>query len=181
VSVKLATCAPTENGVNVNAIVHVLLTGIAALHAGSEKLNSLPFAPPSTTLVMCSAAVPVFFTVTFIGVLVPCVVVPKSGLLGFTATAGAGAALAFPLTLMTWGEPGASSVSVRLVVRNPAASGVNVTVMVHEALTGMALLQAGPEKPKSLVFGPTTATFVMCSGAVPALVTVTLPRPECLA
>src|SRR5260370_1665746 len=125
------------------------------------------------TVVRCRAGVPVFFTGTFLGVLVPCVVGPKPGLVGFTTTAGAGAALAFPLTAMTWGEPGASSVSVRLAVRNPAASGVNVTVMVHEALTGMALLQAGSEKPKSLVFGPTTATFVMCSAAVPALVTVT--------
>src|SRR5438445_10428530 len=134
-------------------MVHVRLTGIAALQVGSVKLNSLPFAPPSTTPVMCSVAVPVFFTVTFIGVLVPCVVVPKSGLLGFTNTAGDGAALVFPLTAMTWGEPGASSVSVRLAVRNRAASGVNVTVMIHEELTAMALSQARPEKPKSLVFG----------------------------
>src|SRR5260370_25642256 len=110
------------------------------------------------TVVRCRAGVPVFFTVTFIGVRVPCVVVPKSGLVGFTTTAGAGAALAFPLTAMTWGEPGAPRVSVRLAARNPAASRVNVTVMVHDALTWIPRSPAAAEKPETLVLGPTTAT-----------------------
>jgi hypothetical protein len=158
---------------NANAIVHEPLTGIEELQVGSEKLNSFPFAPPSATLEMCSGAVPIFFTVTFIGVLVPWVAVPKSGLLGFTATAGEGAAIEFPMTFMTCGEPGASSVSPTLAVRNPAASGLNVTVMMHEAFMGMALTQAGSEKLKSLMFAPPIATFVMCSAAVPPLVTVT--------
>src|SRR5882724_3855847 len=173
VSVRVAACAPTEDGMNANAIVHEPLTGIAELHVGSEKLNSFAFAPPSATLEMCSAAVPVLFTVTFIGVLVPWVAVPKSGLLGFTATADEGAAVAFPMTFMTCGEPGASSVSATLAVRNPAASGLNVTVMMHEALMGTALPQVGSEKPKSPIFAPPIATFVMCSAAVPPLVTVT--------
>ncbi len=168
----MAACAPTEDGMNANAIVHEPLTGIAELHVGSEKLNSFPFAPPSTTLEMCSGAVPVLFTVTFIGVLVPCVAVPKSGLLGFTATADEGGAVAFPTTFMTCGELGASSVSATLAVRNPGASGLNVTVTMQEALIAMAL-QAGSEKLKSPAFAPPIATFVICSTAVPPLVTVT--------
>jgi len=174
VSVTLATRAPVASGVNVSTIVHVPLTGIAALHVGSEKLNSFMFAPPNATPVMCRAAVPVFFTVTLIGALVPCVIVPKSGLLGVTVTAAEGGAIAFPLTLMAWGESGASSVSITLAVRNPAASDKNVTVIAHEALTGMALLQAGSEKLKSFVFAPPSATFVMCSAALPTFVMVTV-------
>src|SRR5260370_13649699 len=128
---------------NVNAIVHVPLTGIAALQVGAEKPNSLAFTPPSPTLVMCRVAVPVFCTVTFIAVLVPCVVVPKSGLLGVTATAAAGVAVAFPFTLTAWGESGASSVRVTLAVRNPPASGFKVTGMVQKGATEIGQLTAG--------------------------------------
>ena len=95
-SVRVAAWAPTETGVNIKAIVQVPAAGMAAAQVGSEKLNSLALAPPKTALEMCRAAVPEFVTVTFSGVLVPCVAAPKSGLLGFTSTPDAGAAVAFP-------------------------------------------------------------------------------------
>src|SRR5260370_312426 len=119
-------CAPTEKGVNVIAIVHVPLDGIARLHPGSEKLNSLPFAPPSMTLVRCSAAVPALVTVTFIGVLDPTAVVPKSRLPGISVSAGAGVRPA-PFNCADSVEGEALLVIVTAAVRLPAAEGVKET------------------------------------------------------
>jgi hypothetical protein len=110
---------------------------------------------------MCRAVVPEFVTVTFRGVLVPCVVVPKSGLLGFTTTADDGAAAAFPWMFMTCGESGASSMSVTAAVRSPAASGVKVTFIVQAELAGIAALQVGLEELKSLALAPAIATLEM--------------------
>jgi len=122
---------------------------------------------------MCNHEVPVFFTVTFIDVLVPWVVAPKSGLFGFIRTAGVGVAFAFPLRPRNWGESGPSFVTVTLAVRKPAASGVNTNVMVHVAPTVTGRLQVGSEKVKSPGFAPLSATLAMCNAAVPVFVTVT--------
>ena len=69
------------------------------------------------------------------------------------------AGLALPLTLMTCGESGASSVSLRVAERKPAARGVKVTATMQEALTAIALLQDGAEKAKSFPFAPLSATL----------------------
>ena len=98
---------------------------------------------------------------TFIGVLVPCVLVPKSGLPGFTTTAEAGAAVAVPWTFMTCGESGASSVSMTVAVRSPAARGVKVTFIVQVELAARGAVQVGLEELKSLVFAPAIATLEM--------------------
>jgi hypothetical protein len=47
---------------------------------------------------------------------------------------------------MNCGESGASSVMVALAVRNPAACGANVKMMVQVALTGAATVHVGSEK-----------------------------------
>lgn len=161
VRVTLAACAPAERGVKVSTIVHEPLAAIAVLQVGSERLNSFALAPASTALAMCSAAVPAFVIVTFIGVLVPCVLVPKSGRPGFTTTAEAGAAFTFPWTFMTCGESGASSVSVTVAVRSPAARGANVTKTVQAPLAGSGAVQEGLEDEKSLGFAPETAMLEM--------------------
>ena len=157
VSVTLAACIPTERGVKFNTIVQEPLAAIAVLQVGSASVNSFALAPPSTAFVRCNAAVPAFVTVTFIGVLVPCVLVPKSGLPGFTTMADVGAEFAVPWTFMRCGESGASSVSVTVAVRNPAARGVNVTEMVQTEFAARGAVHVGLVELKSLVLAPVMA------------------------
>ena len=71
------------------------------------------------------------------------------------------AELALPLTSMICGESGASSVSLRVAERKPAARGVKVTATVQEALTAMAVLQDGVEKARSFAFAPLSATLAI--------------------
>jgi hypothetical protein len=67
VSVRFAAPAPVIRGAKVSEIVQVPLGGIATLQVGAEKLNSLAFAPASTTFEICNVAAPTFFTVILIG------------------------------------------------------------------------------------------------------------------
>ena len=96
--------------------------------------KSLGLAPPSTTEEMCSVAPPELVTVTAWGELaVPCVTAPNPSAVAERETSGfvGGAAVAVPLTWMDCGEFWASSVTVTVAERWPAASGVNVSVMVQ--------------------------------------------------
>lgn len=83
------------------------------------------------------------------------------------------AGTALPLCVMACGELGASSVSSRLAVRTPGASGANVTVMVQLAPAAIALVHVWVAKLKSPGSAPPNAMLEMCSGKVPEFVTVT--------
>jgi hypothetical protein len=90
----------------------------------------LVFGPTTATFVMCSAAVPALVTVTFIGVLDPTAVVPKSRLPGISVTAGAGVRpVPFNCADSVGGE--ALLVIVTAAVRLPATEGVNETRTEH--------------------------------------------------
>jgi len=104
---------------------------MALLQAGPEKPKSLVFGPTTATFVMCSAAVPALVTVTFIGVLDPTAIVPKSRLPGIRVSAGAGVSpVPFNCADSVGGE--ALLVIVTAAVRLPAAEGVKETRTEHE-------------------------------------------------
>lgn len=143
--VTVAERTPGARGVKVTMTVQAELTAIAELQVGLEELKSLAFVPPRTTLVMCNAAVPEFFTEKFSDVLVPCVTLSKSRLAGMSVTAGT-EVTPVPLRARVCGLSGASSVIMTVAERRPEASGVNVTIIVQVELTAIAELHVGLEE-----------------------------------
>jgi len=105
--------------------------------------------------------------------------VALNGMVWLTPMAEAGGvrvramALAVPVTLMTWGEVEALSVSVRVSARWPEAVGTKVTEREHVALGLTAAVQV-LELVKSPGLLPAAATEEMVRAAVPVLVTVTV-------
>src|SRR6476661_8848573 len=84
-------------------------------------------------LAIARGAVPVFFrTVVFAALATPTAWAPKSMLAGVGVSAGAGVA-PVPDSATACGEPAASSVTVTLALRLPAALGVKTTDIVHVA------------------------------------------------
>lgn len=81
-------------------------------------------------------------------------------------------ALAVPETLMTWGEPGALSVSEMVSERGPEAVGMKVTEMAHVPMAGTAAVQVFV-LVKSPGLLPAAAMEEMVRAPVPVLVTVT--------
>jgi hypothetical protein len=85
-------------------------------------------------------------------------------------------AVAVPETLMTWGEPGALSVSVIVSESGPEWTGEKVTEMEQAPAGATEPLQA-LELVKSATFVPPKATEEMLRAAVPELVTVIMVGP----
>src|ERR1700690_4347022 len=73
---------------------------------------------------------------------------------------------------MDSGLSAASSVRVMVPLREPAAAGVNVVVIVHMALAARVVPQLFDEV-KSAAWVPATTMLAMFSVALPVLVTVT--------
>ncbi len=82
------------------------------------------------------------------------------------------AGVALPLTAITCGELGASSESVMVSLRWPAASGAKVTETAQEALGARAATQLLGGLVKSAGLFPPTATPEMCRVALPEFVMV---------
>ena len=97
---------------------------------------------------------------------------PKLTLLVLRLTIGA---VPVPLRATTCGLPLALSVSVRLPERLPATVGVNVTLITQLLLaaTGALVLQVVP--PTATAKSRVAAMPAKVKGAVPLLVTVTVP------
>jgi len=75
----------------------------------------------------------------------------------------------------TWGEFGASSVTVRVSLRGPEKMGEKVTLTVQLAFAAtVAVLQEATEFVKSAGLFPAAEIFEMCMGAVPVLVMATV-------
>jgi len=75
--------------------------------------------------------------------------------------ADVGAEFAVPWTFMRCGESGASSVSVTVAVRNPAARGVNVTEMVQTEFRRKGGCTWDWVELKSLVLAPAMTMLEM--------------------
>lgn len=88
-------------------------------------------------------------------------------------TENAGAAVA--KMFKTWGELGASSVTVRVSLRGPEKMGENVTLTVQLAFGAMvAVPQEATEFVKSAGLLPAAEILEMCMGVVPVLVMATV-------
>ena len=92
------------------------------------------------------------------------------------AAPGVKAGLAVALREIVWGEPGASSVMVRLAVRWPAARGLKTreTVQLAVGATGAVQLLA---RLKSEGLGPPRTTDEMWRDVVPEFKTVSVCAP----
>ena len=82
---------------------------------------------------------------------------------------------AFAKMFKTWGELGASSVTVRVSLRGPEKMGENVTLTVQLAFAAMvAVLQEARELAKSAGLFPPGEIFEICMEVVPVLVMATV-------
>src|SRR5208282_6325810 len=136
VSVMVSLRCPELRGAKVTETVQ---EAFAASTAPEQLLGGLlksaGLLPPTATEEMRRVALPELVTVTLVAPLVvPCVVAAKMTGLGAMVMAGAGPATALPCTLMICGELAASSLTVMVSVRWPAASGAKVTEIAQEAL-----------------------------------------------
>src|SRR5437870_3912018 len=125
--------APEAVGVKVTLMVQFAPAAKVAGLVGQALAPVLVAAksPEAANELIVKAAVPVFVSVTVIGVLVVASGwLPKPSLVGANPTPGA---VPFPLSVMICGLPPALSVSDSVPVRAPEAVGVKVTLMVQFA------------------------------------------------
>jgi hypothetical protein len=101
---------------------------------------------------------------------------PKLSVAGSSVTIGelVIGVFAKPLITRVCGESGASSLSVMVAERRPAASGRNVTEMRQLEFGAIGVLQFGAEKLKSAELAPDIATPEMRRGNPPEFVAETL-------
>ncbi len=128
---------PDAAGLKVTEIVQVALTASVAGLVGQLLLcaYAAALAPVKEMPEIVSGAVPVFWIVADCAtLLVPTCCEPNVRLDGATVTAGA-AAVPLPASPALCEPPAALSATWTLAVRGPGAPGVNLTKMVHVALT----------------------------------------------
>jgi len=171
VILTLAERAPVAVGLNVTLIVQF---AFAARLAGQVlvSVKSLAFAPAIVMLVIVSAALPEFVSVTACGALdVPTFCDANVRAVGASITAGAFAAVPVPVRGTDCGLPVALSATLTFAVRAPVAVGLNVTLIVQFAfaarLAGHVLVCE-----KSPGFAPVIETLVIVRAAVPVLARV---------
>lgn len=123
-------------------------------------------------LLIVSGAPPVLFSV-----IVDAALVVPTAWVANTTDAGlrlaAGGVVAVPDRLTACGLPAALSVTVMAADRAPAAVGVKVTLIVHDAFTAR-LLPHVVVRAKSPALVPVTVMLVIVSEPVPVLVSVTV-------
>ena len=140
--------------------------------AGHDMVYAVPPACIVRELLVQSNAVPPLLVRVIIcdELELPCVVAANESVDGASVAFGC-AAIPVPAREMFCGELGASSLMVIDAVRDPAPSGVNVTLIVQVAFGASAPLQV-LVMLKSEGFDPPRSTDAMCSVAEPALVSV---------
>jgi len=137
VTVIVPAWLPVAVGVNVTLIAQFAPAATDAPHV----LVS-PYCALATMLVMLSAAVPEFVSVTLCAALgVPTAWLPKSRLAGEKLATGPFAGVPVPVRLTVCGLFAALSVKVIDPVRVPVAVGVNVTLIVQLPATATKLPQ----------------------------------------
>jgi hypothetical protein len=175
-TVTLPVRAPRAVGVKVTLMVQEAFVA-SVLDPVGQLLNwakSPTLVPLSAMLLMLSGAAPVLVTVIVCAaVVVPTNWLPKARLVGVTVTAAEGV-LPDPLRGTFWVPVGSLSVITTVALRAPVAAGLNVTLMVHDALIARVLDPVGQllvwVKSPGLV--PPNPMLLMLRGAVPVLFTV---------
>jgi hypothetical protein len=166
VTVSVPVRGPAAVGVNVTVNTHAFV-GPGFVVAGHDAV--LLKSPEVVTDEMCKGPVPVLVTDTVWAALeVPTFCDGKTIDGGLIATPGV-RTTPVPDNGTVCGLPGASLVMVSVPLRGPAAVGVNVTVMLHEALG-----ETGATHPLALLKSPVIVSRLMFSGALPELLIVTV-------
>jgi len=161
VTVSVPVRGPAAVGVNVTVNMHAFV-GPGFIVAGHDAV--LLKSPEVVTDEMRKGPVPVLVTDTVWAALeVPTFCDGKTIDGGLIATPGV-RTTPVPDSGTVCGLPGASLVIVSAPLRGPAAVGVNVTVMEHDAVGAI-----GPTHPFTLVKSPVAVTRLMFSGALPEL------------
>jgi hypothetical protein len=178
VTATLAARLPPAPGVNVAEIVQdpPAASVEGAIGQSFDCAKSAALAPVTAMLLMVSAALPVFVSVEVCAALVePIGRAPKSRLEGLRLTPGAAAA-PVPLRPRLCGLPVASSAIETDADREPDAPGVNVTEIVHVALTASVAGLSGQllSCAKSAALAPDITMLLIVSGAVPEFRSVEL-------
>src|SRR5207249_1756977 len=168
--------APKAVGVKVTLMVQFAPAAKVAGLVGQALAPVLVAAksPEAANELIVKAAVPVFVSVTVIGVLVVASGwLPKPRLVGANPTPGA---VPFPLSVMICGLPPALSASDSVPVRAPKAVGVKVTLMVQFAPAAKVAGLVGQALAPVLVAAksPEAANELIVKAAVPVFVSVTV-------
>jgi hypothetical protein len=165
-TVMLPAAFPAEAGANRTARVAVC-AGFNV--AGAVTPLTLYPAPAATTLLICSAALPVFVNVIFCEALLPAATLPKLRLVGFAVNCPAGAVVPVPLSAMVNGDPVASLATKTLPLAFPAAVGANfaLTVALCEGFN-----VTGVETPLTLKPVPAAITLLILTATVPEFVNI---------
>jgi hypothetical protein len=133
----LAARVPVADGAKLTLIEQVAFTASVEGEMGQSVVivKSPACAPAAAMLEIASGAVPVFFNVDDCAApVVPTSCEPKPRLVGVRLTAGAGV-VPVPVSAMLCGLAAASSVTLTLAGRLPAAVGRNATEIVHVLFT----------------------------------------------
>src|SRR5579864_6454795 len=185
-TLTVAVRAPAAPGVKVTLMTHdpplAVNTKLATQVVPAVMAKSALFAPVMVTgvpAVRVEFNVPELVTVRLdTALVVPSVWLPKGTGLGATATL---ASTPVPLRVVCCGLAGASSATLTVAVRAPAAPGVKVTLMTHDpplAVNTKLATQVVPAvMAKSALFAPVMVTGVPAVRVefnVPELVTVRL-------
>src|SRR5256884_439217 len=168
--------APKADGVKVTLMVQCAPAASVAGLLGQALAQVLVAAksPEAANELIVKAAVPVFVSVTVIGVLVVASGwLPKPRLVGANPTPGA---VPFPLSVMICGLPPALSASDSVPVRAPEAVGVKVTLMVQFAPAAKVAGLVGQALAPVLVAAksPEAANELIVKAAAPEFVSVTV-------
>lgn len=136
-------------------------------------VNEEAFVPPIVMLEMVSAAEPEFFTVTVCAAEDALTVVEaKARLVGERLAAGADTPV--PLKVIDCGVLGALSLKLRVTEKVPAAVGLKVNVVRHEAPAASEPLHELAPWKSTLLLPVIVGLLVKVSVAVPVLVNVTV-------
>src|SRR5207249_3387623 len=168
--------APKAVGVKVTLMVQFAPAAKVAGLVGQALAPVLVAAksPEAANELIVKAAVPVFVSVTVIGVLVVASGwLPKPRLVGANPTPGA---VPFPLSVMSSGVRRAVSVSDSVPVRAPEAVGVKVTLMVQVPPAAKVAGLVGQALAPVLVAAksPEGANELIVKAAAPVFVSVTV-------
>jgi len=164
---KLADCRPIAVGAKVTLMVQE--APAATLEHAFVCAKLAAFVPVIVMPLTVSVAVPVLVTVTgWAPLVVPVACTANVRPAGLTLMVGA---VPVPDSATTVGLPGAFDAMLMLADCRPAAVGVKVTLMAHDAPTAklVQLLVC----PNAVAFVPVSVTLLTVSAAVPVLITVT--------
>jgi hypothetical protein len=179
--VRDALSALVTEGVKAMLIVHEPPAPNEMPQVSATSVKSPALAPVTAMLVMLNAALPVLLRVTVWAALVMAIgSLPKARLEGETPATGLLVPdppvplllVPVPVRVTDCGLPLALSVRVRAALRDPAAAGVKVTLIVQLAPTATLDSQL-LVCPKALGFVPVMPILVMLKAASPVLLSVT--------